>query len=483
MARTRIDAIVSNQGRRAALLLGFWAGVLTGPAARAQTTPDMQAILQRLDRLEAQNQALKQELENVKKELAAVRGSETVGASASGGAAQTPAPEAAGQAPTLNERVAVQEARTAEQAQSKVGSSQRFPLQITGMALFNTYLNSENGGTSGFPTLAASSPASAGATFRQTVLGLDYDGPTTFWNGKVSGSLRMDFYGGSGELLDQTFRLRTADIAINWQNRSIMTGLDTSLLAQRQPESLAQVGVLPLTDAGNLWLWLPQARFEQDFHFGASSGVRAQVAAVETLEGNGIYSGPYGYTIPPPSGAPYTEPGRPGVEGRVEFFTGTDRRFEIAPGFHRSVSHVGGSSAPSDIYSVDWLARTGKLLDFTGMLFAGTNTAPLGGLQQGVLVLAPGFVRAVHSTGGWGQLAIHATPRLWFNLFSGQEDPRNSDLGRRAIGKNLAFGANLFFRLAPNILASFEAYQYRTTYIRGATLLTNHYDLALAYQF
>ena len=482
MARTRTDASLLSRIRRAGLLCGFWAGALTGLAAQAQTNPDVQAILQRLDRLEAQNRALQAELETVKNELAAVRSKGAAETVAAGGAAQNPDAEAPGQAPTLNERMAVQEARTAEQAQSKVGTSQRFPLQITGTALFNTYLNSENSGTSGFPILAASSAASGGATFRQTVLGLDYDGPTTIWNGKISGALRMDFYGGSG-LLDQSFRLRTADIAINWQNRSIMAGLDTSLVAQRQPESLAQVGVSALTGAGNLWLWLPQARFEQDFHFSPNSGVRAQVAVVDTLESNGIYQGPYGSAGPAPSGAPYTEPGRPGLEGRLVFFTGTDHRFELAPGVHRSVSHIGGTSAPSDIYSVDWLVRPGRRFDFSGILFTGTNTAPLGGLQQGVLVIAPGFARAVHSEGGWGQLAIHATPRLWFNLFSGQEDPRNSDLARRAIGKNLAFGANLFFRLAPNVLTSFEAYQYRTTYIGGATLLTNHYDLALAYQF
>lgn len=434
-----------------------------GFGASTGTNQEMEQILERLDRLEAQNRALSEELESVKKELATVRGA---------------APEAS--AP-IQERLDVEEARTAEQAQSKVGASQRFPLRITGMALFNSYRNSSNAGGAAFPTVAAASGSSGGATFRQTIIGLDYDGPTIVGGGKVHGSAQMDFYGGSGSLLDQTFRIRTADIVLDWNSRSFTAALDKPLISQRDPESLAQVGVSPLTGAGNLWLWVPQAKFEQDFRFGEESGIRAQVAAVATHEISGFYGGGYAPTLPAYVSA--EGPSRPAVEGRLEFFHGTGNRIEIAPGFHRSVSHIADASAPSDIYSVDWLARTGNWLEFTGTAFTGLNTAPIGGLQQGVAVIAPGVIHAVHSTGGWGQVKLRPASRVWFNLFSGEEDPKNRQLGARAISRNLAYGANVFFQLAPNVLASFEVYQYRTGYIRAPGLLTNHYDLALAYRF
>jgi hypothetical protein len=45
------------------------------------------------------------------------------------------------------------------------------------------------------------------------------------------------------------------------------------------------------------------------------------------------------------------------------------------------------------------------------------------------------------------------------------------------------YGANLFYRLAPNVLLGAEVSQARTTYIDSKLRLNNHYDLALAYLF
>ena len=46
-----------------------------------------------------------------------------------------------------------------------------------------------------------------------------------------------------------------------------MVGLEKPIFNPREPSSLAQVGISPLTGTGNLWLWLPQVRVEQDFAF------------------------------------------------------------------------------------------------------------------------------------------------------------------------------------------------------------------------
>ncbi len=47
----------------------------------------------------------------------------------------------------------------------------------------------------------------------------------------------------------------------------------------------------------------------------------------------------------------------------------------------------------------------------------------------------------------------------------------------------MQYGANLFFRLAPNVLLGPEISQLRTTYIGHGIRINNHYDLALAYLF
>ncbi|MBZ5583818.1 MAG: hypothetical protein LAQ30_16730, partial [Acidobacteriia bacterium] len=72
------------------------------PPATAQTSSDMQEVLKRLDRLEAQNRALISKVDALQAELAAARGAP---------APPPPSPDS----PTPEERLAVQEARSAEQ--------------------------------------------------------------------------------------------------------------------------------------------------------------------------------------------------------------------------------------------------------------------------------------------------------------------------------------------------------------------------------
>lgn len=422
--------------------------------SQAQTPAELQAILARLERLEEQNRALAAELQAVKDELAAVRGEE------------------AAADPTLEERLMVQESRIAEQAQTKVEAAARFPLRLTGMALFNAWTGSGRGaGSAYYP----GGTRSAGATFGQSTIGLDFSGPRSLWDARLSGSLRMDFYGeGSGSSVYQTVRLRTASIGLQGRSRSLVAGLSKPLISPREPESLAHVAVPPLSGAGNLWAWLPQVRFEQELPIGEQSGARFQLGVVQTRE----------IAAAGTAGVNY-EPSRPGFQARVELFGGGSRRIEIAPGFHRSVSHVASSPVPSQVASLDWLIRVHPELEFTGAAFTGSNVAPLGTgpLRQGVVAPTYRQVRAVRSNGGWGQFTWRATPRLWFNFFTGQQDDRNRDLMPGGIGKNLAYGANLFFRLAPNVLASVETSQTRARFVGGNLLLSNRCDLALAYLF
>jgi hypothetical protein len=228
-----------------------------------------------------------------------------------------------------------------------------------------------------------------------------------------------------------------------------------------------------MTGAGNLWLWLPQVRFEQDLRFGSSSGLRAQVGAVQTRE-----IGPYSGTIVP-------EAVRPALEGRFNFYhkLDEDRRLEFAAGFHTSTTHADGKSIPSNLYSLDWSFNPWRRLEFTGVFYSGQNVAHLGsGTRQGYAIYK-NYAYAVESRGGWGQLTLHTFPRLDFHFFTGQVDDGNHQLDQGAIGKNLLFGGNAYFRLAPNVLAGIEASQLRTQYIGQGVRINNHYDLALAYIF
>jgi hypothetical protein len=146
---------------------------------------------------------------------------------------------------------------------------------------------------------------------------------------------------------------------------------------------------------------------------------------------------------------------------------------------------VADTSVPSNLVSADWFIKPFSKLEFTGAYFNGQNVMNLGtgGIRQGFVVLGDGIARPVHSQGGWAQWTWIATQRLSFNFFGGQQDDRNSDLPAGRIGKNQRYGANFFFRLAPNVLASFEFSQLWTTYIGVGDRLLNHYDLSFAYLF
>jgi hypothetical protein len=436
---------------------------------QAQVSPELTGILERLDRLEQQNRELMEEIRALRTELASAR-NQTVAVSAQ--SEQQAAPSA-----QLEQQVEVQGQRQEEQAQAKVEASQRFPIRLTGMALFNAFENSHQSGGVDYPTVASEpGPGHAGATVHQTILGLDFRGPETLWGGRVHGSVYMDFFSGSAPLT-QTMRLRTASIEVDWATRSVLVGFEKPIFNPREPSSLAQVGVSPLTSAGNLWLWMPQARVEQDFSFGSQSGLRAVLGVVQTHE-VGAYPGS------PPVAT--LEASRPGLEGRYEFFHkfDEDRRLEIAPGFHISTTHAGGFSIPSQVFSTDWFFNPVRRLEFSGAYYRGQNVAMLGtgAIRQGFYLMY-NSAEAVQSQGGWGQLTIHTLRRLDFHLFSGQQDDRAADLITGGIRKNLLFGGNLYYRLAPNVLLGWETTQVRTVYLGQGTRINNHYDLALAYLF
>ena len=434
----------------------------------------LQQVLARLDRLEQQNRQLTEEIHALRDELAASRERPGTPDSVPGNTPAAGAPAAA----DLAEKVEVQERRVEEQAQTKVESSQHMPVRITGMALFNAFLNSRPNDNLIVPVVAPASGGglTGGATLRQTILGLDFRGPEIFGGGKIHGFVNMDFFGGSGEPYDSLFRIRTAALEVNWENTRLMFGQDKPLIAPREPNSLAQVGISPLTGAGNLWLWQPQARVEQRLRLDDSTSFRAQVGLFQTRED-------YGYV--PPDFASSLQNARPALQGRFSLTHNWDdeRRFEIGTGFDTSSTHVAGAVVPSRIFAFDWFANPWRRLEFSGTFFRGRNLASVGGIGQGFTIVGPGSVIPVHGDGGWAQLSLIATPRLTFNFFGGAQENRSRDLLYDALNTNRAYAANLMYRIAPNVILSLETGQVRTLYMETGKRLNNHYDLALAYLF
>ena len=446
----------------------------TSASLQAQSSPEVREILSRLQKLEEANHALTDEIHALRQELAAVR-------------APSASAPVSGSTERVEEQINVQSARLEDLAQSKVEASQKLPVRITGMALFNAYTNGRfNSGVEN-PIVASLGrwDATGGGTLRQTVFGLEYQSPHSVIGAKISGAVSMDFFGGSASSLNHVMRLRTATVSLDWEKTSIMVGQDKPLISPRDPNSFAQVGVSPLSGAGNLWLWQPQVRVEQRFDFGGDFGLKAQAAVIQTRELGGESSG-YTQFAPPPTGvAPPVEQAKPGIEARLELWRrwAEDRRVEIAGGFHENPSFLDGQSIPSRVYSVDWMIKPVPHLEFSGLFFSGQNVANLGALPQGFSIERYGQAGVVHSLGGWAQIRIPVTARLAFDFYGGQQNDRRSDLEYGNIGRNLAYAGNAMYRIAPNVIVSLEGSQVRTTYIGIGNRLNNHYDLAIAYLF
>jgi hypothetical protein len=447
----------------------------TDPGARAappvapqsENPSNMQKVMDRLDQLEREDQKLLDEIRQLRTELKEM----------------TAQPAAANSPPDTEERLEVQESRTAELAQSKVEASQRMPLSLTGMLLFNAFQNGRYSGSGlNDPVTAAltAGPRLSGATLRQTILGLRFNGPDLIGGGKVSGTLYMDFFGGSVTPNNNLVRLRIATLDLAWKNTTITIGQDKPIVSPREPTSLAQMGVSPLTGAGNLWNWSPQAHIEQRFSFGESSGLRVQAGVYQTAENqsSSVYAPNVSYT---------PERARPGYQTRIEYFHGTDspnsRRFEIAPGFHISETHVEGASIPSRVFTLDGMVRPVPAIEITGAFYRGENVSVLGALRQGFTVLPSDVINPVHATGGWGQITLFPAARGSFHFYAGEERDRPSDLIGAAITSNFVYAGNFVYKLAPNVLAAIELSQVRTTWLNTGVRLNNHYDLALAYLF
>lgn len=432
----------------------------------ATASSSVAAILERLDHLEKQNLELQDEIRKLRQELALTSTADLTTAAAG------PTP------PSVEERLEIQETRTAELAQSKLDTSQRMPVELTGMLVFNAFSNGQFGGAPQNPASAALTrgQANVGGTFRQTVLGLRFHGPALPGGGKAEGSFYMDFWGGVAAPNGNLFRIRLATIDLMWKNTTITAGQDKPIVAPREPSTLAKIGVAPLSGAGNLWAWQPQVRIQQRFKFSESTGVRAEAGVFQTLEVTSVST--------PAEAVATLEKARPGWEGRLNFFQGNDDRgFQIAPGFHFSTSHILGGSAPSKLFTLDWSAKPIRQFEFTGAFFRGQNAAGLSGLRQGFTVLAGNRVIPIHATGVWGQFTYFATPKLSFHAYGGGELNRALDLLNGNIRQNMTYAGNVIYKLAPNVLASIEASQNRTLYMNNGLRLNNHYDLALAYLF
>ena len=186
--------------------------------------------------------------------------------------ATTPEPQVE-RSPDLQERVETLEAQVKLHDETKLESSSKYPIRISGLLLFNSFINRGTVDNIDLPSIATSptigsSSGSAGAGLRQTILGIEGFGPRIA-GARTSADISVDFFGGipysNFGTASGLVRLRTASINFDWTRDSLQVGMEGPLISPLSPTSYATVAEPGMAWAGNLWPWAPQVRFAHRF--------------------------------------------------------------------------------------------------------------------------------------------------------------------------------------------------------------------------
>src|ERR1700753_294641 len=214
----------------------------TGPPASSETTEQkVQQLTAAVARTQSQMDGYQKQLQECQRQLSELQeqlAAEKANPPAPSAPAGKPAVSASSNAPTgvstsaiedIRERQGVQESQIATHEQTKVETASKYPLKVSGLLLFNGYVNTRQVDVSADPTYALSGGGSTGLSLRQTVLGLDARGPHLF--GATShADVRVDFFanGSQSNYASGLLRLRTAHAGLKWQNTEAFFEQDRS---------------------------------------------------------------------------------------------------------------------------------------------------------------------------------------------------------------------------------------------------------------
>ncbi|HEX9217073.1 MAG TPA: hypothetical protein VF864_08870 [Gemmatimonadales bacterium] len=355
-------------------------------------------------------------------------------------------------------------------------------VEFTGTVLLNGFYNSARTSNSDVPVFAdtdATGVTGGSATMRQTRLGVLVTEPDVL-GGSFSGEIEVDFFGGqqpaAGNRTFPLVRLRRAIGTVQWTHVQLMFGQETALVSDRNPRSLAGVGVPDFSLAGNLWFWLPQARVTAEYGYTLRLAVQAAVLAP-------IAGAPQGAVNTQADSGERS--GRPYLEGRVRLGWGpTDDPSEVAIGGHigwlRGLDTLSGDTLLSSrAVTFDTRVKLGPA-EIIGEAFIGQAIAGLGGGAIGQNVGVGGA--PVRTSGGWGQLNLRPRAGWMFGAGCGIDDPKDADVLANGRFRNFVCEGHVEWRPPGPLVFGFEFRRLSTRYQAG-DFTVNHLNLAAGFRF
>ena len=462
-------------------------------------------VLSALDGMQQQLNASQQEIENLRSELRqmhAALDARTGNASPSGdqsaSAANQVSSSLANSVAELREQQEVLQAEVKQHDQTKLESISKYPIRISGMLLFTSFLNFGTVDNIDDPVLAmprdpAQPNGSLAATLRQSILGLDANGPEV-WGARSSANLSVDFFGGSS-YADYTttsglLRLRTASLNLDWQNHSVAAALDEPMISPLEPTSYVGVGEPALAWSGNLWTWTPQLEIKN-----------------RTALGSGKFGYDFAFMDPAAPGPPLSTGQRqpnaaersrqPGYETRVSYAVNMgDRPLEIgAGGFYSRQAYDRLHDVDAWAGTAYWKLGMSQHMELSGEVYRGRAIGGLGGgaFKDYVSDSYSPALRGLDAEGGWAQLKFRLPASLEANLAFGQDSAFANELrffgipepqsAYANLARNRTALGNVVFRPKTYLLFSAEYRRIQSWPVNGGANTAPALGLAAGYLF
>lgn len=387
--------------------------------------------------------------------------------------------------------------------QTKVESASKLPVRLHGLVLFNAFANQgvvdqPDLPTSALERLPGQSHGSAGASLRQTLIGLDGTGPV-LWNGRLLADVSLDFFGGvTADALSASagvVRMRTAGISWQWPNDLLRAGYDGPLISPLSPASFATVAQPALAWSGNLWVWAPQLRWEHllplpnDRHVGLELGLYDP--AYSGVSSNEAYR----------SVTPGESARQPGYESRISYRAGRGAS-ELAigaSGYYDRKNYGSGQTVDTWAGAADWKIPVTSHGDLAGEFYRGRGVGSLGGgayrdtytyttYPSGTL-----NYKGLDSIGGWTQWQWNFTETMQLNAAAGQDTGYADELRYGTLpaagepyyyyARNRSLMANFIYRPWSSFLFSPEFRRLESWPIYGQAQTANVFTLSAGYEF
>lgn len=381
------------------------------------------------------------------------------------------------------ERAKVLEQQLAAESESAVRTRSRLALELRGRVLVNAFSNNRRVNSTGNPQFVRPDdpgdpqPAGLAMQIRQTSLGLAVTA-THVWGANFVGDLEVDFGGGqlpsSGGRTFPLVRMRTATATLQWPHTQILLGQESPLVSGVNPVGLAALGTPEFVAAGNLWLWLPQARMTVERPGRVRLAAQAAILAPGTAAAVGTFD-VSDFDVAERSKRPF-------LEGRIRARWGSDDAAgEIGLG-----GHLGWYSTALDTLArgfattLDATVPLQSWIEIRGEAYDGKGTRALGGGAIGQLFgLDAALIR---SRGGWAQVNVKPNSSFVVGAGVGFDDPHDNDLAASARLYNSSASLHGEWRPAGPLVFGLEYRRIRTTYVPRA-FANDHFNLAFGFEF